>query len=461
MPSLVKSLRFQPILPGANLYLGEVLVTSLWLLGSVFWFYNRQDAKTQWSRAFSSVALVQFALLFFPVVRNSVWTWLLGVSFERAIRYHRWIGAAFFGACTVHGLLMTIEFGGQVLLSRSPHPPLYGFFGWVILCVMCLAATPCVRRRHFEVFYHTHFLFIVFIAVTTLHTKSLPFWGLPGLLLWAADRVVRFVRKKRLGQSVSVFAASVVHNVAVVSFKTNEVFHFEPGQYVFINAPHISRLQWHPFSVSSCPSQAPESLFTVHIKSMGPNTFSQQLVAAIQLSPNVLPKLVLDGPYGRLSTPILQYSTIVVFAGGIGVTPLLSVALAACSTTERSVSVSFIWSVRSRSMFQICAKDLRSLTRSLRCSVSLFVTSSVSTLNVKTSAPNSNSGLLAAEFPFSTGRPCPRDILTDIADICENDGDVAVLACGPDGMVRDVRLAARDCSIGKIAFHVHSETFLL
>ena len=32
-----------------------------------------------------------------------------------------------------------------------------------------------------------------------------------------------------------------------------EMFHFRPGDYVFLNIPAIAKHEWHPFTISSCP----------------------------------------------------------------------------------------------------------------------------------------------------------------------------------------------------------------
>jgi len=44
------------------------------------------------------------------------------------------------------------------------------------------------------------------------------------------------------------------------------------GQYVLINIPSIDTFAWHPFSISSAPSD--EGPTTHHIKCMGPNEWT-------------------------------------------------------------------------------------------------------------------------------------------------------------------------------------------
>lgn len=40
----------------------------------------------------------------------------------------------------------------------------------------------------------------------------------------------------------------------------------EPGQYIFLQCPAISQLEWHPFTLTSAPE---DDFFSVHIRSVG------------------------------------------------------------------------------------------------------------------------------------------------------------------------------------------------
>lgn len=43
-------------------------------------------------------------------------------------------------------------------------------------------------------------------------------------------------------------------------------FHMAPGQYVLIQCPSVSPLEWHPFTLTSAPQ---EDFFSVHIRAAG------------------------------------------------------------------------------------------------------------------------------------------------------------------------------------------------
>lgn len=43
-------------------------------------------------------------------------------------------------------------------------------------------------------------------------------------------------------------------------------FKMEAGQYIFLQCPAVSQLEWHPFTLTSAPE---DDFFSVHIRSVG------------------------------------------------------------------------------------------------------------------------------------------------------------------------------------------------
>lgn len=110
------------------------------------------------------------------------------------------------------------------------------------------------------------------------------------MILYLCERIVRFYRshqkvvitkvgiskKKKKHTGMSLFVKSLtappVCQVVMHPSKTLELrmkrkgFRMEVGQYVFIQCPSVSRLEWHPFTLTSAPE---EDYFSAHIRIVG------------------------------------------------------------------------------------------------------------------------------------------------------------------------------------------------
>ena len=112
------------------------------------------------------------------------------------------------------------------------------------------------------------------------------------------------------------------------------------GQYILLSCPEISYFQWHPFTLTSAPE---EDYISVHVRVVG--DFTRALAVAVGCSfdkkvdgrgnviseatvpriNGVMPRLMIDGPFGAASEDWLNYETVIFVGGGIGVTPFASI----------------------------------------------------------------------------------------------------------------------------------------
>lgn len=113
------------------------------------------------------------------------------------------------------------------------------------------------------------------------------------------------------------------------------------GQYIFLSCPEISYFQWHPFTLTSAPE---EDYLSVHIRVVGDFTSALAKVCGCDfdskdndktekeedmvISPinKILPRVMVDGPFGSASEDYLKYEAVFLVGAGIGVTPFASSA---------------------------------------------------------------------------------------------------------------------------------------
>ncbi|XP_067313446.1 NADPH oxidase 1 [Pseudorasbora parva] len=254
--------------------------------------------------------------------------------------------------------------------SSSTTPTIFvfttiaGLTGVIITLALILIITSSmevIRRSYFEVFWYTHHLFIIFFAGLVFHgagrivrsqlTTDPPHnnsfcedqpeiwgkhpecpipqfaggipqtwrWVIGPMIIYLCERLLRFIRYM---QPVS-YRKIVIRPSKVLELQlVKPGFKMEVGQYVFLNCPAISQLEWHPFTMTSAPE---EDFFSVHIRSVG--DWTETLIKMVENLPEggQGPKMGVDGPFGTASEDVFDYEVSMLVGAGIGVTPFASI----------------------------------------------------------------------------------------------------------------------------------------
>ena len=132
-------------------------------------------------------------------------------------------------------------------------------------------------------------------------------------------------------------------------------FSYFPGQFAFLTfASRGISSEEHPFTISSSPTRPNSLSFTV--RSCGDWTRKIEEL-------NVGDTAFVDGPYGKFSFLSDKNCDIVMIAGGIGITPMLSM-LRYMADTEETRKITLIWSNRTKQNV-ICENELNKLKNRL------------------------------------------------------------------------------------------------
>lgn len=482
VPSSSGFLTFGSMKVDMNFTVGEILtlLATTMMIGA-FFFYWAHDHNyngywtggdnpgvswaERWARTLGQLAVVFMSLLFFPASRYSVVHQFFGSSWEASLWFHRWLGYGMLLASAAHMVLWYIRYAQVGLFPRDIFDvpmslptsidnftvPLNTITTWTLLVCMGLLALNPVRRRFFEVFYYAH-LFAASIAIPAVMYHAAASWEylMPGLTVWFIDRMIRLNRSADLVQIISV---KVYEDVTEIKFlKPN--MSVTPGQYVFVNIPQVSVLQWHPFTISS---GAPSPFLSLHIKSMGPQTWTDDLnKLATRMSGQSQVdwlSLSVDGPYG---TPLdyADFSRVVLIGGGIGVTPCASIY----TSLKGQCRADFIWSLREASLMKAFLPALSSSggcspSEETRAQPMLDCGSSATIFLTRGSQekPSQSDGVQI----ISGSRPNLEEILQRVAGETAP-SDVMVFVCGPEPLVEDALSVSR-----RLGLHFHRETFLL
>src|SRR5690606_19138955 len=127
------------------------------------------------AKATGQVNLLNLTFILFPVTRNTIWVWFFGIPFERAIKYHRWIGRWTYGFFTLHGIFMVIYNAQRnniayiISTLRTDYGYVFaGLVAWACFTLMVLFTFGFIRRKIWELFYYSHFLFIPGLVFASL-----------------------------------------------------------------------------------------------------------------------------------------------------------------------------------------------------------------------------------------------------------------------------------------------------
>ncbi|GET90765.1 ferric reductase transmembrane protein, putative [Leishmania tarentolae] len=337
------------------------------------------EAPERWGRGLGQLAILFLSLLLLPVGRQSVVVSVLGVSRDGMLWFHRAVGYAMLAATVGHIVAFYVSYASfgylmQNLNTVKNRVCKKGVFDdysvlvvtwttWFLLISMGIFALNLIRRRHYELFYYTH-LAATYMTLPAMvyHASAGWMYLLPGITVFLSDQLVRLWQRSAMVRVVHARVISEDTTELAFSVPSRwDMRHVHPGQYVLVCVPELTALQWHPFTlinavdkesvaVGGSKASATGTVFCVHVKSMGPKTWTGRLYDLVSRGEEIT--MAVEGPCG---TPVdyRHYDRILLVAGGIGVTPCVSMlgsvlrqcrALGHSGTSPR---VNFIWSTRS------------------------------------------------------------------------------------------------------------------
>lgn len=345
-------------------------------------------------------------------------------------------------------------------------------FVWLLsVAVLSLAA---LRFSYaYELFVYSHYLVILFFSMSFLHSYQSWFFTGGGLLLYVYDKCIRFIRSTQYHKLllINFYQDAKVTRIVVrgsalhTNVNRNLNYRLAAGAHCWINIPQVSETEWHPFSVSSPPymslgkdgvvefscllSRSPEAwthklALLAEQKAFDEITNSRSRKGVEQLDAHKVSddfgsviheesrvylrtplhsngavsselSIGIDGPYGR-SIDYSRRSNLLLIAGGIGITPLLSI-FAEVAARKRNPAlygdvgnlnhVQLVWIVRDASIFSAFSHIIDPIindpeSRNLHFHV--FETCSVRPSSTKPSDYNRPSGVpLTTSFQHGKG----------------------------------------------------------
>ncbi|POS77757.1 ferric reductase like transmembrane component [Diaporthe helianthi] len=411
-----------------------------------------------------------------------------------------------------------------------------GITGHIMLLCMLLMYTTAhhrIRQQSFETFWYTHHLFIPFILGLYTHAVGCfvrdtadgfsPFageifwthcigyqgwrWETFGGGIYLMERLYREIRARRSTKITRV----VRHPYDVVEIQFSKPsFKYKAGQWLFLQLPSVSKYQWHPFTITSCPY---DPYVSVHVRQVG--DFTRALGDAVgaggaqaKLYEGVdpmgmyevalqngqqMPALRIDGPYGAPAEDVFDNEIAVLVGTGIGVTPWAAILKNiwhlrnSPNPPARLRRVEFLWICKDTNSFEWFQTLLSSLEQQSTEAARIPGSSGVEFLKIHTyltqkldqdtmnnivlnSVGADVDPLTELKARTNFGRPdfgklftTMRDGILDRSYLNGLEGSmrttVGVYFCGPSAAARDIKKACKAATVREVDFRFWKEHF--
>ncbi|GAA5977551.1 hypothetical protein JCM11641_006861 [Rhodosporidiobolus odoratus] len=476
-------------------------------------FITPQSAKSSIARAVSRrcgrMAVANYPWLYCFAGRNSILSTLTGVPYQELRFFHILLGGIAFTQSFIH----TFTYIGHYVTwqgvdkLKEEYTELYfkmGIVAVVFMAINTVFGLKWLRRRSYEIFLSLHVIGAALIlAGSWYHRPVMQPWVYAAAAIWIFERVVRFVwhfagiANTRLVLRRPVIKAQATVSHGAILLKVPFTGSWSAGQHVYVSfwgldllrRPHLYG-QSHPFSIANIPSTTAsgphEMQFVLRIhagvtKELA-NHISKKCAAKSNGGQEAPAECLvsIEGPHGW-APPAAEYDSVLLVAGGSGITHPLSVLDAVCQLASEgkavTSSIKLVWALQRFEQTAWIRDTLLRASRlakqaNLSLSIDLYVTRSSSSAPApicstptSTSSSSSSTGDLDEQKDASSGgelvelvegckarrfdgRP---EIEAEVASvIAESVERTLVVACGPTALANSVRRATSSYGIDKV-----------
>jgi predicted ferric reductase len=346
------------------------------------------------------MAVNAMSIFLFPVARYGPISKMFGWSPIRLVRIHIWSGRLIVIGSLLHGCIHLLRWNmmGKSLRSMitpprpcwsiglsdlgGHHPSvkpsfhnkvdecscydhfrnLTGFVAGVAMVCIGLTSLSTVRRRCYRLFYACHVLAAPIIIVTVLlHYNLAILYVAPSLLYYVASSIPAILESRFVNssQGVAIYSVERIAGPAInydginksrqtfnsctsITFQASDlaIQSYQPGMFIKFSVPDISNVS-HPFTINKVPGSC--NRLRIIFQEIG--SFTTQLAARFcdGTSSTHAPRMYLDGYHGSPDrvAQVLNHDVAILVAGGIGITPYLSLLSEVLSAlSERAWSAS-------------------------------------------------------------------------------------------------------------------------
>lgn len=389
-------------------------------------------------------------IVFTFATKNSLWAFFAGLSFDKAMIFHKTSATFLLLLSLHHWYISKFKLSGYFLLGT--------------MAVSMFCALWMFRRRFFRFFYIIHILSVVLIVIFAIWHKATVL--VAGAALWFVELLFRiYLMRKFKGECKTAKISMKSLQIIELTFLRHNLTP-KAGQYMFIAIPELSVWEFHPFSVASSPL---EDEIRICVKING--DWTRALLALSKRKKEV--EFYADGPYGNLEIDLAdpKYKQFILIAGGVGITPILSIvnSLMEDFIAGRTIrQIKFVWASKSSHEIKALLDDrnhllqyltviyqeeefLKDISNHRLIDLQIYMTDQHNFHLEDNIAPTIMRNLMIKKLNLST-------IFFEMKELAKEaeDPNVAVFCCGPESLMSGAIEYGKLCG-----FDVHCESFEL
>lgn len=206
------------------------------------------------------------------VAHNNFVSAISGLSLDKAVFFHKWLGRWMFIASTLHTALSLQYWLGLGFYIMVQIPPqIFGFIAYASLGMLTLGSFKFIRNFAFDLFLAQHRVFtFVMLLLAIFHNGANRGSAILGVHLLVIDRVVLKVmgiihKRQSPTKGLSDFeildetTVRVTIPITVHNYDNKQWWktivprygNWRAGEHIYLNVPKVAFFQTHPFTIAS------------------------------------------------------------------------------------------------------------------------------------------------------------------------------------------------------------------
>lgn len=257
----------------------SLLVVWVFHLGITGYFLIAETSKIDYqprfyivSKRLGRISIGSILMILLFVSKNNFVSALSGLTLDKAVFFHKWLGRYMFITATIH-MILSLKYWLDLkfyIMIQIP-PQIFGMIAYSCLGMLNLASFKFIRNFAFDLFLVQHRIFnFIMLLLVYFHNGGNHAIVLLGVHLLVLDRItsrVLGVLHKRRGPTKGVSEFEILDETTIrisipikIKDSDNQKWwwclvprygNWRAGQHVHLNVSKVSLFQYHPFTIAS------------------------------------------------------------------------------------------------------------------------------------------------------------------------------------------------------------------